>query len=125
MPRPIPARSAWRQLVMEPPSHAAGELFKMMTATNIIHVPYRGSGPSLTDLIAGQVQVAFGSLTSSIEHIRTGKLRALGVTTTTRAEALPRVNEGKKNSPQGSALGAFNWTVRTCEVCHRLFAKIF
>ncbi len=89
------------------PSHVAGELFKMMTATNIIHGPYRGSGPSLTDLIAGQVQVAFGSLTSSIEHIRTGKLRALGVTTTTRAEALPDVPSVGEFVPGYEASGWF------------------
>jgi tripartite-type tricarboxylate transporter receptor subunit TctC len=71
------------------PSHVAGELFKMMTGTNMVHVPYRGLSPALTDLLGGQVQVAFGGLPSSIEHIRTGKLRALAVTTATRSEALP------------------------------------
>jgi tripartite-type tricarboxylate transporter receptor subunit TctC len=71
--------------------HVSGELFKMMTGTAMVHVPYRGSAPMLTDLIAGQVQVAFDNLPSSIEHIRAGKLRALAVTTTTRTEALPDV----------------------------------
>jgi tripartite-type tricarboxylate transporter receptor subunit TctC len=69
----------------------AGELFKMMTGTNMVHVPYRGLSPVLTDLLGGQVQVAFGGLPSSIEHIRTGKLRALAVTTATRSEALPDI----------------------------------
>jgi tripartite-type tricarboxylate transporter receptor subunit TctC len=73
------------------PSHVAGELFKMMTGTNMVHVPYRGLSPALTDLLGGQVQVAFGGLPSSIEHIRTGKLRALAVTTATRSEALPDI----------------------------------
>jgi tripartite-type tricarboxylate transporter receptor subunit TctC len=73
------------------PSHVAGELFKMMTGTNMVHVPYRGLSPALTDLLGGQVQVAFGGLPSSIEHIRTGKLRALAVTTATRSEALPNI----------------------------------
>jgi tripartite-type tricarboxylate transporter receptor subunit TctC len=71
--------------------HVSGELFKMMTGINMVHVPYRGSAPMLTDLIAGQVQVAFDNLPSSIEHIRAGKLRALAVTTMTRSEALPDV----------------------------------
>jgi tripartite-type tricarboxylate transporter receptor subunit TctC len=73
------------------PSHVAGELFKMMTGTNMVHVPYRGLSPALTDLLGGQVQVAFGGLPSSIEHIRTAKLRALAVTTATRSEALPNI----------------------------------
>ena len=72
-------------------SHLAGELFKMMTGINMLHVPYRGAAPALTDLIGGQVQVMFDVMASSIEHIRAGKLRALAVTTATRSEALPDV----------------------------------
>jgi tripartite-type tricarboxylate transporter receptor subunit TctC len=68
------------------PSHVAGELFKMMTGMDMLHVPYRGTGPMLTDLIGGQVQVAFDPLPASIEHIRAGKLRALAVTTASRTE---------------------------------------
>jgi tripartite-type tricarboxylate transporter receptor subunit TctC len=71
------------------PGHVAGELFKMMTGVQMIHVPYRGLSPALTDLLGGQAQVLFGALTSSIEYIRAGKLRALAVTTTARSEALP------------------------------------
>ena len=71
------------------PSHVAGELFKMMAGVEMVHVPYRGTGPMLTDLIGGQVQVAFDPLPASIEHIRAGKLRALAVTTASRSEALP------------------------------------
>src|SRR5262245_27011383 len=73
------------------PAHVSGELFKMMTGVNMVHVPYRGAAPALTDLIAGQVQVEFDNLASSIEHIKAGKLRALAVTTTTRSEALPDI----------------------------------
>jgi tripartite-type tricarboxylate transporter receptor subunit TctC len=73
------------------PSHVAGELFKMMTGVNLTHVPYRGSPPALTDLLGGQVQVYFTTLTSSIEYVRASKLRALAVTTATRSEALPDV----------------------------------
>ena len=67
----------------------AGELFKMMAGVNMIHVPYRGGAPAVADLIAGQVQVSFDTMPTSIEHIRAGKLRALAVTTTGRSEALP------------------------------------
>jgi tripartite-type tricarboxylate transporter receptor subunit TctC len=69
--------------------HLTGELFKMMTGVDMVHVPYRGAAPALTDLIGGQVQVMFGDMPSSIEHIRAGTLRPLAVTTTARSEALP------------------------------------
>jgi len=71
--------------------HVAGELFKMMAGVDMVHVPYRGSGPALTDLLGAQVQVLFSTMPSSIEHVRSGKLRALAVTTATRAEALPDI----------------------------------
>jgi tripartite-type tricarboxylate transporter receptor subunit TctC len=73
------------------PQHVSGELFKMMTGVDIIHVPYRGSAPALTDLIAGQVQVMFDTATASIDQVRSGRLRALAVTTTTRSTALPEI----------------------------------
>lgn len=72
-------------------SHVSGELFKMMTGTNMIHVPYRGGALALTDLLGGQVQLYFGATASSIEYIRSGRLRALGVTTAERSEALPDI----------------------------------
>jgi tripartite-type tricarboxylate transporter receptor subunit TctC len=72
-------------------SHVAGELFKMMTGVNMVHVPYRGGPPALTDLIGGQVQVMFDNLPSSIGHIKAGKLRALAVNTAMRSEALPDI----------------------------------
>jgi len=71
--------------------HVAGELFKMMAAVNTIHVPYRGQGPALTDLLGGQVQFYFAGIPSSIQYLRTGKLRALAVTTATRSEVLPEI----------------------------------
>ena len=71
--------------------HMSGELFKMMTGLAMQHVPYRGSAPMLTDLLAGQVQVTFDNMPSSIEHIRGGRLRALAVTTAVRSEALPDI----------------------------------
>jgi tripartite-type tricarboxylate transporter receptor subunit TctC len=70
-------------------SHMAGELFKMMAGVDMVHVPYRGGGPALSDLLGGQVQVMFPGTIASVEYVRTGKLRALAVTTATRSEALP------------------------------------
>ncbi len=72
-------------------SHVAAELFKMMTGVNVLTVPYRTGPPALTDLIAGHVQVMFDTLPSSIEHIRTGKLRALAMVAPTRSELLPDI----------------------------------
>jgi tripartite-type tricarboxylate transporter receptor subunit TctC len=72
-------------------AHVTGELFKMMTGINMLHVPYRGAAPAVTDLIAGQVHVMFDNMPSSIEYIRAGRLRPLAVTAMTRQEALPDV----------------------------------
>ena len=77
-------------------NHLAGELFKFMAGVNMVHVPYRGIAPALNDLLGGQVQVTFASMPSSIEYISAGRLRALAVTTVSRAEALqdiPTVGE--------------------------------
>jgi hypothetical protein len=71
------------------PSHVTGELFKMMTGVNMVHVPYRGSPSVFTDLMAGQVQVTFQTMVGSIAHVRAGTVRALAVTTATRSEVLP------------------------------------
>jgi len=71
--------------------HMSAEMFKMLTGVDIVHVPYKGSGPALADLLGGQVDVMFDNLTSSIGHIRGGKLRALAVTTVTRYPELPDV----------------------------------
>jgi tripartite-type tricarboxylate transporter receptor subunit TctC len=70
-------------------THIAGELFKMMAGVDMVHVPYRGGGPALTDLLGGQMQVYFPTTVTSIEYIRAGRLRALAVTTATRSDALP------------------------------------
>ena len=72
-------------------AHMFGELFKIMAGINMLHVPYRGTAPALTDLLGGQVQVMFASMPGSIEYIRAGKLRALAVTTATRSETLPDI----------------------------------
>jgi tripartite-type tricarboxylate transporter receptor subunit TctC len=71
--------------------HVASELFKMMTGVDMIHVPYRGGAPAMTDLMAGQVQVVFNPVPESMEFIRAGKLRPLAVTTATRSEVMPDV----------------------------------
>jgi tripartite-type tricarboxylate transporter receptor subunit TctC len=76
--------------------HMAGELFKMMTGVDMVHVPYQGSAPALTDLLASQVQVMFVPLTAAIEHVKAGRLRALAVTTQARSKVMPEtptVNE--------------------------------
>jgi tripartite-type tricarboxylate transporter receptor subunit TctC len=71
--------------------HVVGELFKMMAGVDMVHVPYRGGAPALSDLLGGQIQLMFDTVPQSIEHIRAGRLRALAVTTATRSEALPDV----------------------------------
>jgi tripartite-type tricarboxylate transporter receptor subunit TctC len=73
------------------PQHVAGELFKMMTGVNMVHVRYRGGAPAVSDLLGGQLQVMFDILSESIEYIRAGRLRSLAVTTATRFPALPDV----------------------------------
>src|SRR5258708_26816046 len=72
-------------------THLAGELFKVMTNVDMTHVPYRGAAPAVTDLLGGHAQIYFGSLPATIEHIRSGRLRALAVTTSTRFETLPDI----------------------------------
>jgi tripartite-type tricarboxylate transporter receptor subunit TctC len=72
-------------------SHMAGELLKMLAGVNVVHVPYRGQGPAMTDLLGGQLQVIFATMPGTTEYVRIGKLHALAVTTSARAEALPGV----------------------------------
>jgi tripartite-type tricarboxylate transporter receptor subunit TctC len=87
--------------------HVAGELFKLMSGVDLVHVPYRGGAPALTDLIAGQVQVYFATTPASIEYIRAGTLRALAVTTAARSEALPDVPTVGEFVPGYEASGWF------------------
>ena len=72
-------------------SHVSGELFKMLTSVDMVHVPYRGAGPALTGLLGGQVQVYFSPMAAALEYVRAGKLRALAVTTAARSPVLPDV----------------------------------
>ena len=90
MPRQTRARSTSSRRAGTS-SHLAGELFKLMTGVDLVHIQYRGSGPALIDLLAGQVQVGFDPLPASIEYVRAGRLRALAVCTATRSHALPDV----------------------------------
>jgi tripartite-type tricarboxylate transporter receptor subunit TctC len=76
---------------IDPKIHQAGELFKLMTGVEMVHVPYRGAAPALPDLIGGQVQVMFDTMPGSIQQFRTGTLRALALTTASRSEALPEL----------------------------------
>jgi tripartite-type tricarboxylate transporter receptor subunit TctC len=87
--------------------HVAGELFKIMAGVDMVHVAYRGSPPALTDLLAGQVQMMFSPLSSSIEYVRGGKLRALAVTTAARSEVLPDVPTVGEFLPGYQASGWF------------------
>ena len=73
------------------PAHVVGEYFKLMTGTDLTHVPYRGAAPAVTDLIGGQIHVAFTEMATSVQHVKAGKLRALAVTAASRSEALPDV----------------------------------
>jgi tripartite-type tricarboxylate transporter receptor subunit TctC len=87
--------------------HVAGELFKIMAGVDMIHVPYRGGAPALTDLIGGQVQMTFADITSSIEYIKAGKLRALAVSSMSRSDALPEVPPLADSLPGYEASGWF------------------
>src|SRR6478736_6809780 len=91
--------------------HLAGELFKMMTGVNLLHVPYRGASQALTDLLSGQVQVLFEPLPPSIQHVKSGTLRALAVTTATRSEALPEVPTVSEFVPGYEASAFFGMAV--------------
>jgi tripartite-type tricarboxylate transporter receptor subunit TctC len=107
--------------------HVSGELFKMMAHVDMVHVPYRGSAPALTDLMGGQVQVLFDNMPSSIEYLKAGKLRPLAVTTAMRSDALPGVPTVAETVPgyEASAwfgLGAPKGTPR--EIVDKLNATV-
>jgi tripartite-type tricarboxylate transporter receptor subunit TctC len=88
-------------------SHVSGELFKMMAGVDMVHVPYRGGAPALTDLLGGQVQVVFSSIPSSVGYVKDGRLRALAVTSRVRAEALPDIPALGEFLPGFEASGAY------------------
>jgi tripartite-type tricarboxylate transporter receptor subunit TctC len=86
-----PGKLTWASPGVGTAGHVCGELFKMMASLNMVHVPYRGGGPAMADLLSGQLQVYIGAMTSSLEYVKANRLRALAVSTTTRSEALPEV----------------------------------
>jgi tripartite-type tricarboxylate transporter receptor subunit TctC len=87
------------------PAHVSGELFKIMTGVNMLHVPYRGGPPAIADLIGGQVQVMFPNIPQTIEILKSGKLRPLGVTTATRLDVLPEVPTVGETVPGYETIG--------------------
>jgi tripartite-type tricarboxylate transporter receptor subunit TctC len=102
-----PARVNWATTGNGTSVHLSGELFKLMTGVQLTHVPYRGSAPALTDMLSGQVHVMFDNMPPSLPHIQAGKLRALGVTTSTRSEALPDVPTVAETVPGYEASALF------------------
>jgi tripartite-type tricarboxylate transporter receptor subunit TctC len=107
--------------------HLAGELFQVMTGVKMVHVPYRGEPPAISDLLAGRVQVMFGNVTASIEHIRSGSLRALAVTTAAPSTALPHVPTVGETVPGYEASGWFGVGVQKgtpAEVIEKLSTEI-
>src|SRR5262245_36225598 len=108
-------------------THVAGELFKMMTGINMVHVPYRGAGPALADVLGGQVQGMFDGVPASIEFIKTGKVRPLAVTTTKRLEILPELPTVGEFVPgyEASAVNGIGATKNTpAEIIEKLNAEI-
>ena len=91
MPRANPGKINFASPGVGTSIHMSGELFKMMAGVDMVHVPYRGTAPALTDLISGQMQAIFDNIATSIEYIKTGKLRAFAVTTAARSELLPDI----------------------------------
>jgi tripartite-type tricarboxylate transporter receptor subunit TctC len=109
------------------PPHVAGELFKMMAGVNMVHVPYRGSAPAMTDLLGGRVQVMFDAVPTSIEHIRAGKLRPLAVTTASRSGVLsdiPPMNDTLPGYEASGWLGVGGPKNVPAEVINRLNSEI-
>src|SRR5262245_17085253 len=86
-----PGKVTWASPGVGTAGHVCGELFKMMAGLNMVHVPYRGGGAAMADLLSGQLQVYIGAITSSLEYVKANRLRALAVSTATRSEALPEV----------------------------------
>ena len=107
--------------------HVSGELFKRMTGVEMLHVPYRGNAPLLTDLIGGQVHVAFDNLPSSMQHIKSGKIRALAVTTAQRLPMLPDIPTVAETVPDYEAISFYGLAVpkgTPTEIVERLNREI-
>jgi tripartite-type tricarboxylate transporter receptor subunit TctC len=122
-----PGKMSYASSGVGTPLHVAGEMFKMMTTVNLAHVPYRGVAPALVDLLGGQVQVLFCGVPPAIDHIRSGRLRALALTTTTRLEQLPDIPPMADFVPGYEASQWFVAALRKStpvEITYRLNAEI-
>ncbi len=105
-------------------SHLAGELFKAMSGTDLVHVPYRGSGPALSDLLGGQIQFIFGTILSTFPHVRAGRLRALGVSGVKRASALPEVPTIAEAGVPGYSATSWNGVLTPAGVPQPILRKL-
>jgi len=105
-------------------SHLAGELFKAMSATDLVHVPYKGSGPALSDLLGGQIQLIFGTILSTFPHVRAGRLRALGVSGAKRAAALPDVPTIAESGVPGYSATSWNGVLTPAGVPQPILRKL-
>jgi tripartite-type tricarboxylate transporter receptor subunit TctC len=106
------------------PHHLAGEIFKSMSGVKMVHVPYRGASPALVDVVAGHIEVYFGAMVSTLPHAKSGRVRALGVTTLKRVEAVPDIptisEQGLKGFETGSWFGVSVPTGTSQEIVNRL-----
>ena len=109
------------------PHHLAGEIFKSMSGVKMVHVPYRGATPAITDIIAGHIEVYFGAMVSTLPHVKSGRVRALGVTTLKRVAAVPDIptisEQGLKGFETGSWFGVSVPTGTSKEIVNRLYKE--
>jgi tripartite-type tricarboxylate transporter receptor subunit TctC len=122
-----PGKLTWASPGVGTAGHVCGELFKMMAGLNMVHVPYRGGGAAMADLLSGQLQVYIGAITSSLEYVKANRLRALAVSTATRSEALPEVARVSDFVPgfETSDWGGISGPKGTpAEIIHKLNAEI-
>ena len=105
-------------------SHLAGELFKFMSGTDLVHVPYKGSGPALSDLLGGQIQFIFGTILSTFPHVKAGRLRALGVSGVKRASALPEVPTIAEAGVPGYSAASWNGVLTPAGVPQPILRKL-
>jgi tripartite-type tricarboxylate transporter receptor subunit TctC len=122
-----PGKVTWASPGVGTAGHVCGELFKMMAGLNMVHVPYRGGGAAMADLLSGQLQVYIGAITSSLEYVKANRLRALAVSTATRSEALPEVARVSDFVPgfETSDWGGISGPMGTpAEIIHKLNEEI-
>ena len=105
-------------------SHLAGELFAMLSGTRLVHVPYKGSAPALTDLLGGQIQLIFGTILSTYPHVKSGRLRALGVSSPKRSNVLPDVPSIPEGGVAGYGATSWNGVLTPAGVPQAILAKL-